>query len=557
MRRPILRTALLLLALCTLTAGAAAAQASGPRFEISYSSSAHPGPVTGRLILVLAKSDRPEPRLAISPLGPAIFGVDVEALRPGQAALVDASTLGFPRRTMTELPTGDYFAQALLHLYTQVHRKDGHTLWVPVNDGRRETFNRAAGNLYSEVLRVRLGQGGTFKLELTRVIPETPRPPDTEWVKRVRIQSNLLTEFWGHPIYIHATVLLPRDYDKHPGVYYPTLYTMIHSVPFSFNTDPASADGRPEVHPETGLEPGYRFYQSWISDRFPRVIAVAFELQTPYFPDSYSVNSANNGPYGDALIQEVIPYLEQQFRMIRQPYARIVEGASTGGWQALALQLRHPDFFGGAWVLQPDPIDFRRYQLVNIYEDENAFFAPTGQFTTSEHPMRRSTEGHVHWTMRELSLFEAVLGSRGRSGFQFEGWEAVYGPVGADGYPRPLWDKLTGKINREVAHFMRDHGYDLRVYAERHWSTLGPKIIGKLHFFCGDMDNFYLNLAVYRFEEFLKNTTNPHYPGRFVYGRPMKSHSWHAWTWAGMVLEIAEHIRRRAPAGENVAAWNY
>jgi len=556
MRRPILRYVLMAVAVCALVASAAAAQTSSPRFEMSYASAAHAGPITGRLILVLSKTERPEPRLAVSPLGPAIFGVDVEQLRPGQTAVVDDSTLGYPQR-LKELPPGDYFAQAVLHVYTQVRRKDGHTIWVHMNDGRRESFNRAAGNLYSEVLKVRLGEGGTFKLEATRVIPQSPRPADTEWVKRVRIQSKMLTEFWGHPIYIHATILLPRDYGQHPNAYYPTIYTMIHSVPFSFNTNPASAEGRPAVHPETRLEPGYHFYQSWIADKFPRVIAVAFEQQTPYFPDSYAVNSANNGPYGDALIQEVIPQLEQQFRMIRKPYARIVEGASTGGWQTLALQLKYPDFFGGAWVLQPDPIDFRRYLLVNIYDDDNAFFAQTGQFITSEHPMRRSTEGHVHWTMRELSRFEAVLGSRGRAAFQLEGWEAVYGPVGPDGYPVPLWDKLTGNIDRQVAHYMRDNGFDLRVYAERNWSTLGPKIIGKLHFFAGDMDNFYLNLAVYRFEEFLKSTKDPHYPGRFVYGRPMKSHSWHAWTWAGMVEEIAEYIRRNAPADENVAAWNY
>lgn len=560
MHRRILRSVVIAVWVLGLAAGGAAAgapPADVTRFDVSYSASAHAGPITGRLILVLATREKPEPRLAVSPLGPAIFGVDLDQLRPGQAAVVDAGTLGFPKRRLSELPPGDYFAQAVIHVYTQVRRKDGHTLWVHMNDGRREAFNRAAGNLYSEVQPVRLGAGGTFKIEVTRMIPAVQRPVDTEWVKRVRIQSKLLTEFWGHPIFIHATVLLPKDYEKHPDARYPTIYTMIHSIPFGFNPDPASAAGRPEVHPDTALETGYRFYQSWISDGFPRVIAIAFEQQTPYFPDSYSVNSANNGPYGDAIVQEVIPFLEQRFRIIRKPYARIVEGASTGGWQALALQLKHPDFFGGAWVLQPDPIDFHRYQLVNIYEDENAFSRQRGVFTASEHPMRRTTEGHVDWTMRELSLFEEVLGSRGRSGFQFEGWEAVYGPVGPDGYPRPLWDKLTGKIDREVAHYMRDNGYDLREYAQRNWTTLGPKIVGKLHFFCGDMDNFYLNLAVYRFEEFLKGTTNPHYPGKFTYGRPMKSHSWHAWTWAGMVEEIANYIRRNTPAGETAAAWNY
>ena len=242
---------------------------------------------------------------------------------------------------------------------------------------------------------------------------------------------------------------------------------MIHSVPFMFNPDPSSARGQEGIDPATGLETGCRFYQSWISEQFPRVIAVCFEQQTPYFPDSYSVNSANNGPYGDAIVQEVIPYLEERFRMIRKPYARIVEGASTGGWQALAMQLQHPDFFGGAWVLQPDPIDFGRYLLTNIYEDENAFVVQTGPFTAAERPMRRTVEGQVVLSLRELSLFEAVLGTHGRSGYQLQGWEAVYGPVGPDGYPRRLWDPFTGRIDREVANYMREHGCDLQWSVEQ------------------------------------------------------------------------------------------
>jgi hypothetical protein len=539
-----------------LLSGAAAA-AEPPRFEVSYSADAHPGPITGRLILVLATREQPEPRLTVSPNGPAIFGVDLEEFAPGEIAVVDAATLGSPKRSLAELPPGDYFAQAIIHLYTRVQRSDGRVLWVHMNDGRRETFNVAAGNLYSDVQRVTLGEGGAVRIEVTRVIEARPLPADTPWVNRLRIQSQRLTEFWGHPVYIHATVLLPRDYDQRPEVHYPTIYTMIHSVPFMFNPDPASPRAQEGIHPVTGLESGYKFYQSWIADGFPRVIGVSLQQQTPFFPDSYSVNSANHGPYGDAIVEEVIPYLEERFRMIRQPYARIVEGASTGGWQALALQLKYPDFFGGAWVLQPDPIDFHRYLLVNIYEDENAFVVPTGPFTAAERPMRRTVEGQVNITMRELSLFEAVLGTRGRSGYQLQGWEAVYGPPGPDGYPRRLWDPLTGEIDREVAHYMRDHGYDLLEFTRRNWHALGPKILGKLHFFCGDMDNFYLNLAVYRFEEFLKQTTNPHYPARFVYGRPMKGHSWHDWTWAEMVEEIAEYVRGNAPPGDDPAAWNY
>jgi hypothetical protein len=407
-----------------------------------------------------------------------------------------------------------------------------------MNDGTIEIFSAAAGNLYSDVQPVHIGNGGTVKLAVTKIMPPNPRPTDTEWIKYVTIQSKKLTQFWGRPIFVHAAVLLPKGYAEHPDTYYPSVYTLGHSwTPLSFTTNPPTRPGG--INPATGLENGYETYKAWNGDAFPRVIAISLVQQTPYFPDSYSVNSANNGPYGDAIVEEVIPWLEEHFRIIRKPYARQLEGASTSGWQSLAMQLQHPDYFGGAWILQPDPIDFTRYQMTNIYEDTNAFALPLGPFVAVERGFQRTSDGQTLYTTRQLSLFEAVLGSRGRSSYQLEAWEAVFGPTDADGYPAALWDKLTGTIDRRVATYMRDNGYDLRAYAEKNWPTLGPKLQGKLHFFAGDMDDYWLNLAVYKFEDFAKATTNPHSDADFTYGRPMKGHAWHAWTWA-------EFIRRAA-----------
>ena len=195
--------------------------------------------------------------------------------------------------------------------------------------------------------------------------------------------------------------------------------------------------------------------------------------------------------------------------------------------------------------------------MSNIYEDENAFGVPLGPFTSAERPFRRAVNGQEVWTLREMSLFEETLGSKERSGYQLEGWEAIYGPMGADGYPVPLWDKLTGKIDRNVATYMRDHGYDLRAYTEKNWSALGPKLEGKLHFFCGDMDDFFLNLAMYSFQDFLKGTHDPHYEADFTYSRPMKGHGWHAMTWADYVRKMGEQVRRDAPAAEDTSQWRY
>lgn len=203
------------------------------------------------------------------------------------------------------------------------------------------------------------------------------------------------------------------------------------------------------------------------------------------------------------------------------------------------------DFFGGTWTMYPDPIDFRRYQLVDIYSDENAFVVPGYEYMVPERPMMRTPEGQVVQTMRQMSQLEDVLGSHGRSAQQFEAWEAVYGPVGEDGYPRPLFDKRTGKIDRSVATYMKEHGYDLAAYMKANWTKLGPQLKGKLHLYVGDMDNYYLNLAVYLLEDYLKTTDSD---ATFEYGRPKKGHGWQPMTNAELVKMMAAQIGRYAPA---------
>ena len=531
----------LILGVCSWPALLDAQRSAGPRFEISFPATAHREAITGRVFVALAKKGTPEPLQQIGSWGgqTPFFSIDVEQLQPGHATVVDSSALGYPLHNLKEVPAGDYYVQAMVNVYSKFARSDGHTIWAHMDQWEGQHFNRSPGNVYSEVQQVYLdaAKGYDVKLELTKTIPPVEAPPDSAWVKRVKFQSRLLTKFWGRPMYLGATVLLPKGYDEHPSDAYPAIYVQGHfglGAPFGFS-EKSPASPREQA--------GYEFFQRWNSDDFPRMIAVTFQHPTPYFDDSYAVNSANNGPYGDALIGELIPYLEQRFRIIPAPYARVLTGGSTGGWESLALQLYHPEFFGGTWTFYPDPIDFRRYQLVNIYEDDNAFRAPGYEFMVPERPMMRTAEGQVVQTMRQMSQLEAALGSKGRSAQQFEAWEAVYGPVGEDGYPRPVWDKLTGKIDREVALYMRDHGYDLTYYAKTNWAKLGLQLRGKLHLYCGDMDNFYLNLAVYMFEDFMKTTDSG---ATFEYGRPMKGHGWHPMSNAELVQVMAEQIRRNS-----------
>ena len=280
------------------------------KFSISFPASLHAGPITGRAFVVIAKTDTPEPRLGADSWGDApLFGVDVNKLAPDETALIDESTFGAPVPSLRNIPAGDYFVQAILNIYTEFHRADGHTVWLHMDQWEGQHFNRSPGNLYSAVQRVHLdpAAGYNIMLSLTKVIPPVEVPPDTPWVKHLKIQSEMLTKFWGHAMYIGAIVLLPKGYDEHPNAHYPVIYEQNHfslRPPFGFSTE-----DRP-VPPElrtllTNLnrETGYEFYQAWNSENFPRMIAVTFQHPTPYYDDSYAVNSVNNGPYGDALVK--------------------------------------------------------------------------------------------------------------------------------------------------------------------------------------------------------------------------------------------------------------
>ncbi len=531
-------------------------QAASVRFEISYPASLEKGPLTGRLFVMISRDDRAAPRLQAGSYGGFVpfYGVDVNALRAGESATIDASVLGFPLNSLTDLPAGDYYVQALLNVYTQVHRKDGHVIWVHMDQWEGQKWNDSPGNLVSSIKKFRLdpAEGFDVKIELSRRLPPVDIPPDTTWVKHIKIQSKLLSEFWGHPMFVGATLLLPRGYDQSPTTKYPGIYVQGHfglGAPFDFAPQgvPEKDDRRKARLARSARGSGYDFSQAWMSDDFPRMIAVTFQHPTPYYDDSYAVNSANNGPYGDALTKELIPYLEEKFRFIPQPHARVLAGGSTGGWEALALQVFHPLFFNGTWVLYPDPVDFRRYQMSNIYEDDNAFEVPNGDWAKLERPLSRNPEGQVTLTMRAMSQLEAVLGSHTRSGQQLAAWEAAYGPVGTDGYPKPLWDKQTGKIDKEVAAYMRDNGFDLRYNLEKNWPKIGKDLVGKIHVYVGDMDNYYLNLAVYMLEDFLSGAEKPRAEAVFGYGRPMKGHGWQPMSNADLVRMMADRINKTAP----------
>ena len=517
------------------------------RFEISFTAEAHSEPITGRVYLILTRDASREPRFQVRrSASPPFFGVDVENLAPGLPAIIDAEVRGFPLDRIEEIPVGEYYVQGLVNIYTKFERSDGHTVWLHNDQWEGQQWNRSPGNIFSAVKRIRFDPANTEVIEIVcdRVIPPVEIPEDTKWVKRFKFKSEILSEFWGQPIYLGATVLLPHGYEDHPEQYYPVNYQQGH---FSLRAPNGFTTEQPTGNNSRGGR-GYEFYKMWTSAECPRMIYVTFQHPCPYFDDSYAVNSANCGPYGDAIMNELIPAVEERFRIIRQPYARVLEGGSTGGWEALALQIFYPDFFGGAFSYCPDPVDFRDVEGIHVYDDENAFYRRRG-WRKVPTPDSRRYDGSLILFAQQIIQYEHVLGTKGRSGEQWDIWQAVYGPVGDDGYTRPLFDKVTGEIDKSVADYWKEH-YDLRYYLERNWSHVGPKIKDKLYIFTGDMDTYYLNNPVHMLQEFLERTENPHYAGYFVYA-PRRTHCWSgSFTPLERIHFIADHIVRNAPEGE-------
>ena len=556
-----------------------AVSADGLEIAVQFDAKVQAEPVDGRVLVILSKDASRDPRFQVAAGSNAvpIWGVDVEELGPGETAVIDEGTFGYPFPSLAELPAGEYVVQAVLHKYETFHLATGHTVMLPMDRGEGQHWNRAPGNLFSTPRRIRVdpAQRGRIEIELDRVIPPIVPPQDTDYVKHVTIQSDLLTEFWGRPMHLGAHVLLPEGFDEHPEARYPLIVFHGHfPVDFGgFRTEPPDSDlecdyserFRVACYNRIQQQEAYDFYKTWTGPDFPRFLIVEIQHPNPYYDDSYAVNSANLGPYGDALTYELIPYLEETFRGIGEGWSRFLYGGSTGGWEALAVQVFYPEEYNGAFAACPDPIDFRATMTVDIYDDDSAYQYP-GAFRQLERPAHRDSLGHVQVTVRDYNHLELVLGTKTRSGDQFDIWEAVYSPQGEDGYPQRLWNKRSGAIDHSVAEHWREN-YDLRHILERDWPTLGPKLEGKIRVYCGDMDNYYLNNAVYLMEEFLESTTDPYYAGEVDYG-DRAEHCWNGDHENGnhisrlryntmYVPRILERIRASAPEGADLDSWRY
>jgi hypothetical protein len=562
MRRRVLLTALyvaVVLAVAALgvavlghsTQPAAAGPTGTLQFNISFDSSVRSTPIDGRLFVIVSRSNADEPRLLADDGGvtdtPPFWGKDVTGMAPGSSVALDGGldVYGYPLTALDQLPAGDYYVQALLNVYTTFNRSDGSvvSLHMPAGDGNDLWVS--PGNLVSTPVLLHLDPvaGGTFDLKLDQVLqPSDPvppggttqqgNPPDTPHVKHIKIQSDLLTEFWGQPMYIGANVLLPEGYDsKHSKhQHYPVIWRQTHfpfGNPFGFREDLSNA-----------------FSQFWVSKDAPKVIVVDIRHENPYFDDSYAVNSANLGPYGDAITKELMPAVDRAFRTIDKRWARTITGGSTGGWETIAQQVFYPKLYSGAWIFYPDPLDFHFHQLANIYDYDNAYFTEY-EWLKVARPSAREVSGDVLYTMEQENHWELALANHGRSGLgQWDIWQAVYGPQGADGYPAPIWDKETGVIDHAVAQQWLP--MDMDNYVTTNWDKLGHKLEGRLFFFVGTADTYFLNNAVRLFQQNVEQLTDPSPNWSFDYGVD-QPHGYTPYTTAQLVTIMAQYMADQAP----------
>ena len=546
------------------------------KFEIDYSDKFQENGFDGRVLLMISNNNYSEPRFQINDNHNTqmIFGVDVNSWNSNEKIIIDAEAFGYPIESINDIKEGEYYVQALLHKYETFNLSTGYTVKLPMDQGEGQKWNISPKNLYSTPKKIKIKKSKTINITLENEIPPIEPAKDTEYIKHIKIKSEMLSKFWGRDMYLQANVLVPHEFDKKSKTRYPLMIFHGH-FPYTFGgfrTTPPTAPKEDTIYNARFGITGYKYiqqkeaydlYNNWISNDFPRFIAIEIQHQNPYYDDSYAVNSANLGPYGDAITYELIPHIEQLFNGVGEGWGRFLYGGSTGGWEALAVQVFYPNEYNGCFAACPDPIDFRAYTVINLYEDDNAYYHEGSNRKTLRAGMRDG-KGIINNHRIQINQRESALGSKGRSGDQWDIWQAVYSPTGKDGYPKPIWDRKTGKIDKEVAEYWKEN-YDLSYIMKRDWDKIGKDLEGKINIYCGDMDNYYLNNAVVLTEEFLESTTNPYYNGEVDYGN-MAEHCWNGdqknpnqisrLRYNTMYIpKIRDRLKKTAPKNNNLKNW--
>lgn len=417
-------------------------------FEVHISPGFSVTPVDGRLYVLIAPDTNVIPAINLQAEN-VILAADVKQWKPGTPLLIDGNAMHFPVG-ISDLPEGKYAVQALIDINTT-----------------ERAFNTAAGNGYSQVLITKLSKAGNqlVRLDIDKSVPER-RFEETGNIKEVKVRSKLLSTASGRTVDMKAAIILPPSYNESQGRKYPVVYIIPEFDGSYYNVS--------------------SYQKSFVNNAVVEKIYVVLDAECRYGNHLFA-DSDNNGPWGTALVKELIPEIERRFNIASQASSRLLAGYSSGGWSSLWLQVNHPDLFGGAWAIAPDPVDFTSFLGVNIYTPEaNVFWIDKKQQqlrTLDRFP------GEYHPSYKEFSDREMVIGE----GEQLQSYESVFSGKAADGRPMPLWDRMNGIVNAAVAKNWKK--YDIKLFLLKHTSYL-KKLNGKLHISVGDKDTYLLEQSV-------------------------------------------------------------
>ena len=481
----------------TLLAHCAPISLAQTSFRVVLDPAARSSPASGRIVLGLIRQGAkvsPDAKPIDGPFWDdpqPLFGIDAD-LKPGEGATVNDKATASIVPT-SQLKPGTYRVQARMR-----------TNFADSN------WRREAGNLWSDEVTFTIPEidyatkPRTVELRLTHVVaPE--QPPKAQGVEWFTVRSKLLSDYRKREVVLRAGVVLPSNLD--PGKKYPAIY----EVPgFGGNHLAAAGHARRAKDAKPGSDDA-------------RLAAAAFWIVLdPEGPNGHTLfaDSANNGPCGEALVKELIPALEAKYQLVSAPTARLLRGHSSGGWSTLWLAITHPETFGATWSTSPDPVDFSRFQLVDIYTQQNLyqvdlpdarsgeksdprnlrrFFAPDCHLPalTPRGPVQVASYrsgGRAVMSNRTENLGEEVLGPDNTSGQQWDSWMAVFAPRNAGGHPQALYDPILGMIDHAVAERFRK--YDIGELVRKEPKRLGAIFRDTVRLAVGDKDSFFLNEAV-------------------------------------------------------------
>ncbi|KAI4624808.1 uncharacterized protein J4E87_005288 [Alternaria ethzedia] len=477
-------------------------------------------PTDGRIVLMFApEGEDPLDDTDVTSSPNKIFGKNVYNFGSKQAVFFSGGSndstatgvYGWPNVSLSDIDPGTYSVQAFLTRYETVTRSDGSKVSVrfPCGDGAPNV--NGYGSLKTPLQDVEISEGGqTIELTFNNITAvenfagkeiggcNQGNYEDTDTLKHIKIRSKKLSKFWGRDMYVGANVVLPSGYDAaDKKTQYPVIYNQGHwpagEGAYNYGTDKKFTAAW-----DAGVIPGTN---TTAARPAPKFIMVTFRHEAPYYDDSYAVNTANLGPYGDAINEELIPHIEDTFNTIRAPYARVQDGGSTGGWESIANVIYRPDLFGVCFSSYPDSLDFHRHQDIELYSAANAYQRADGSSVPSIRTHTNGTEV-ILATAAQENHWELTFGTSSRSFNQWDVWNAVFGVQGYNNYPLEPWDKVTGEIYPDAVEYWKP--FDLSDYVVTNFNSsrnLGAALAGRIFVYVGTWDNYFLNEGVMEFQK--------------------------------------------------------